>query len=437
MTAEHAIDTLNRSFLRDYPREAAREIERIPSKAVAAALAEQSAAVLAEVWVYLLPDTAEELLALLPDEAAAGLLTALDPARAATLLDRLDSDERDRYLALLDEAVVRDMKHLLDYPADSAGRLMDARVTMLRGEMTAAESLDRLRRASHPGRIRFVFLVDDAGRLEAAVDLQDLALADGDTPLRALARPAAAAVSALEPREEIAQRLEQYRLEELPVVDVHGHLRGVIRSETLLQTLQDETSADLQTMVGVGREERALSPVNLAVRKRLLWMEINLLTAFLAASVVGLFESTIAQFTALAVLLPVVAGQSGNAGAQALAVTMRGLALREIGMRQWLRLLFKELRVGFFNGIVIALTTALGVYVWSGSQGLALVIALAMVLSMSIACAAGAMVPIVLTRLGQDPAQSSSIILTTVTDIAGFFSFLGIATLLAALLVAG
>jgi magnesium transporter len=437
MTAEHAIDTLNRSFLRDYPREAAREIETLAAESVAPTLAEQPAAVLAGVWEHLLPETAEELLLRLPDTVATELLTALDPARVAALLDRLEQEERERYLGALDGPVAQEVRQLLEYPVDSAGRLMDARVTALRGEMTAAEALDRLRRTRRPGRVRFVFLVDEEGRLEAAVDLQDLALADGDAPLRALAQPAAAAVSALQPREEIAARLEQFRLEELPVVDAHGHLLGVIRSEILLQTLQDETSADLQAMVGVGREERALSPVNLAVRKRLLWMEINLVTAFLAASVVGLFESTIAQFTALAVLLPVVAGQSGNAGAQALAVTMRGLALREIGMRQWLRLLFKELRVGLFNGIVIALTTALGVYVWSGSEGLALVIALAMVLSMSIACAAGAMVPIVLTRLGQDPAQSSSIILTTVTDIAGFFSFLGIATLLAALLVAG
>lgn len=437
MTVEHAVDTLNRSFLRDYPREAAREIEALSPGEVAPALSEQPAAVLAAVWKYLLPDTAEALLSRLPDTAVAALLTTLDPARVAALLDRLESAERERYLDLLDEPVTREVRQLLEYPADSAGRLMDARVTVLRGEMTAAEALDRLRQARHPGRIRFVFLVDEDGRLEAAVDLQDLALADGDTPLRALARPATATVLALEPREEIAQRLERFRSEELPVVNPHGHLLGVIRSEVLLQTLQDETSADLQAMVGVGREERALSPVNLAVRKRLLWMEINLVTAFLAASVVGLFESTIAQFTALAVLLPVVAGQSGNAGAQALAVTMRGLALREIGMRQWLRLFFKELRVGMFNGVVIALTTALCVYLWSGSEGLALVIALAMVVSMSIACVAGAMVPMVLTRLGQDPAQSSSIILTTVTDVAGFFSFLGIATLLAALLVAG
>ena len=160
------------------------------------------------------------------------------------------------------------------------------------------------------------------------------------------------------------------------------------------------------------------------------WLQINLLTAFLAASVVSIFENTIAQFTALAILLPVVAGQSGNAGAQALAVTMRGLALREITIRHWLIVMFKEVRVGFLNGLCIALTCGIGVFIWSGSLGLVVVISVSMVLAMVAAGFAGAVVPIVLVRLGQDPAQSSSIILTTVTDVAGFFSFLGIATLL-------
>ena len=187
-------------------------------------------------------------------------------------------------------------------------------------------------------------------------------------------------------------------------------------------------------MVGAGREERALSEAQFAIKKRLPWLEINLATAFLAASVVGLFEGTIAKFTALAVLMPVVAGQSGNTGAQSLAVTMRGLALREISTRHWFRVLFKEIKVGLINGIAIAATTGVGVLLWSRSTGLALVIVIAMVASMVIASIAGSLIPIALTRLGQDPAQSSSIILTTITDVAGFMSFLGIATLLSSLL---
>lgn len=164
------------------------------------------------------------------------------------------------------------------------------------------------------------------------------------------------------------------------------------------------------------------------------WLQINLLTAFLAASIVAVFEGTIAKYTALAVLLPVVAGQSGNAGAQALAVTMRGLALREIRIGQWKKVATKEIITGFWNGIAIAITCGIGVYLWSGQIGLVIVIASSMIIAMVMAGMAGALVPIVLKRLGQDPAVASSIILTTVTDIAGFLSFLGIATMLSGML---
>jgi len=187
-------------------------------------------------------------------------------------------------------------------------------------------------------------------------------------------------------------------------------------------------------MVGASADERALSTAMFSVRRRLPWLHINLLTAFLAAAVVGAFENLIAQFTALAILLPVVAGQSGNAGSQALAVTMRGLALREIGLREWRRVLSKEIRVGLVDGAALAVTCGLAVFVWSRSLGLALVIAVAMVLSMVAAGISGALVPILLTRLGQDPATASSIILTTVTDVSGFISFLGTATLLSFML---
>jgi magnesium transporter len=218
------------------------------------------------------------------------------------------------------------------------------------------------------------------------------------------------------------------------VVDLNGQLIGIIHYDALMEAVREESSVDMLTMVGASRDERALSPVSFVVSKRLPWLSINLLTAFLAASVVGLFEATIAKFTALAVLLPVVAGQSGNTGAQALAVTMRGLALREIGTSQWMKVARKEVGASFINGIAIALLTSLGVFFWSSSTGLALVIGSSMVIAMVAAALAGVIVPIVLASMGQDPAQSSSIILTTVTDIVGFFAFLGIATLLAGML---
>ncbi|HXV84374.1 MAG TPA: magnesium transporter, partial [Candidatus Binatia bacterium] len=321
------------------------------------------------------------------------------------------------------------------YPPDSAGHMMDPRATTFRPDATAREALGRIR-ARRQRRIYDIYLVDGEGRLVGAVALQELALAAPSQRLEELVRGTPASVHAMAGREEVVDLLTRLKLPSLPVVDVEGRLIGVIRHEALITAAEEEASADIQTMVGVSKEERALSNVSFAVRKRLPWLQINLVTAFLAAAVVGLFEGIIARFTALAVLLPVVAGQSGNTGAQALAVTMRGLALREIRPRHWLRISVKEANVALLNGLAVALTTSLGVYVWSRSVGLALVIGLSMVISMVAAGLSGAAVPMILIALGQDPAQSSSIILTTVTDVVGFFSFLGIATLLAGMLQA-
>lgn len=305
---------------------------------------------------------------------------------------------------------------------------MDPRVLLLRPDTTVKETLDRIRTLRRRG-MRMLFIVDNNNHLLGQVDIQDVAMATGNTQLEAIQRPVRAVVNAIAPREDVVELLERYRLTDLPVIDADERLIGVVRYKNLMAAAEDEATVAMQTMVGVSKDERALSRVSFAVRKRLPWLEINLLTAFLAASVVGLFESTIASYTALAVLLPVVAGQSGNTGAQALAVTMRGLALREIRVRHWPRVVFKEMSTAFWNGIAIAATTSLGVWVWSGSIGLAAVIGSSMILSMVIAGISGAAIPLILTAIKQDPAQSSSIVLTTVTDVAGFFSFLGIATL--------
>ena len=310
---------------------------------------------------------------------------------------------------------------------------MDPRARLFRETSTVAEVLARLREDRRPGRVGFS-VVDSDNRLVGRVDMQDLALAEPGEIVGDLVQAVEAVVEPMATREEVGEILEEHRLSDLAVVDLDGRLLGVIRHAAMVEAEKERASVGIQTMVGVSRDERATSSVSFAVRKRLPWLQINLVTAFIAAAVVALFENTIAQYTALAVLLPVVAGQSGNTGAQALAVTMRGLALREIRAAQWPRVVFKETNVGFWNGVVVALTTSVGVLVWSGSYGLALIIAASMVLPMLIAGVAGAAIPIVLTVLGQDPAQSSSIVLTTITDVTGFFSFLGIATLLAGMI---
>ena len=431
--AAAAIDALNRRFLTDYPREAARHLEELPTTKAAEVLAQQPVHVIVPVWQHLSQDTEERLLAAVSDKLRSALLSELDPAPSAMLLNRIDPEIRAQYMAPLNPEIAKELDELMHYPPDSAGQLMDPRVIAFRADMGAREALTRLRR-SKARALREIYVTDEEGRLSGRVEMQDLALAEPNQRLADISRRIASAVQNLTPREEVVEILEQYKQPVLPVIDVNGRLVGVIHQAGLLTALQEETSLDIQTMVGASKDERALSKVPFAVIKRLPWLQINLLTAFLAAGVVGLFESTIAKFTALAVLMPVVAGQSGNAGAQALAVTMRGLALREISVRHWLRVVWKEVNVGLLNGLAIALTTGVAVFFWSKSFGLSLVIGISMVLSMIAAGFSGAIIPIALTRMGQDPAQSSTIVLTTVTDVVGFLSFLGIATLMAQML---
>jgi len=428
-----AFSALNRRFLLDYPSEAARALEPMVPAEAAAIVAEHPLHAVVGIWPYLSMDVAEELLRALPERPARGLLTELEPAQAVALLSRLSEQERAARLVLLDPTVRAELETLLRHEADSAGAIMDPRVVGFRGSMTVGEAESRLR-ARRLARLHELYVTDELQRLEARVELHDLATADPKQTLAAIARPLLTAVQAVTTRDEVVEKLEEHKLASLPVVDHDGRLIGVIHHENLVSALAQEASLDIQTMVGASRDERALSGVWFSVRKRLGWLHINLLTAFLASAVVGLFEGTIAKFTALAVLMPIVAGQSGNAGAQALAVTMRGLTIREIGARHWLRVAWKEMRTGFINGAAIALTTSFGVWLWSRSTGLAVVIASAMIIAMVAAGLAGAVIPILLARFGQDPAQSSSIVLTTVTDVVGFFSFLGIATLLASLL---
>ena len=427
------VQKLNRSFSRRYPGEVAQLIEPLPYEEAAALLKSLNIRELILVWEQLPTNSQDNILKNFSDETIRLLLTRLEPSQSANTLYRLDEQTRTAYLSLLDKAISDELSVIIGYSPDTAGRLMDPRIFPFRGEMTVEEAQQRLRKHK-PKALRELYLINDETKLTGKVDIQNLVIAEPEQLLSDLSSKTVISIQDIAPREEVLEKIEKRKLVSLPVVDFEGRFIGVIRAQALMSAVQEETSLDIQTMVGVSKDENALSAVSFSVTKRLPWLHINLATAFLAASVVGLFQGTIEKFTALAVLLPVVAGQSGNAGAQALAVTMRALALREISLRHWPKVVFKEINVGFFNGVAIASTTALGVFVWSRSYGLALVIGTSMIISMIAAGFSGAIIPITLKRLGQDPAQSSSIILTTVTDVVGFMSFLGIATILSFML---
>ena len=427
---------LARTFVREYPDQATRHLDDLPVAEISRLVRAEPLRHAVPVMERLEPNLAAEVLGRMPADVQASMVGAMDPMRAIPVLNWINDAARDTLIGALDPALARELRIMADYPVETAGRLMDPRVLAFKPGTTVRQALARLRAVHAKATaqpVSDVFFTDAERRLTGTVSVQQLVFAEPNASLETLVRPAAA-VQAIDPQDEIVEHFKQARVTSLPVVDFEGRLLGVIRYDTLAQTAQEDVAADMLSMVGASRQERALSPVSFAVKKRLPWLEINLATAFLAASVVGIFKGTIARFTQLAVLLPVVAGQAGNTGAQALAVTMRGLAMREIRMGQWPSVVRKEAGVALVNGIAVSLTTAGGVWLWSRSTGLALVIGISMVLSMVAAGVAGVLVPTALTMVGQDPAQSSSIILTTVTDIVGFASFLGIATMLSGML---
>lgn len=312
---------------------------------------------------------------------------------------------------------------------------MSGVATTLRKELSVEEAIGSIRSLGQKQPLFYIYVTDEKNRLEGVLAMRDLVLADPRTRLEAVMTKDVMSVPANLDREEVIKLAAQSRYLAIPVVDSQKRLLGIIHSGDLIEAAEEEASEDMQKMVGAGGDEEVFSPFLFSLRKRLPWLQFNLVTAFLAAAVVGLFENTIARITALAVFLPVVAGQGGNTGAQTLAVVIRGMALGQVKRTLAWRVITKEAWLGVVNGVSVGLVTALVGFWWEKNPYFGLVIGLAMVVNMAAACIAGAGIPLLMKAFGWDPAQSSSIILTTVTDILGFFSFLGLATIFQHLLV--
>jgi magnesium transporter len=298
------------------------------------------------------------------------------------------------------------------------------------------EAIDKIRLlAKKRFPLSYVYVVDEEMHLIGVLNMRDLMLAAPDSALETIIRKDVFTLHCFTDRQEAANELAKRKYFAAPVVDGENHILGVIKAERMLQKVQDDVTEDIQRMVGVGADERVFSTISYSLKKRLPWLHINLATAFLAAAVVALFEGVIAKLTILAVFLPVVAGQGGNAGAQSLAVVMRGIVMREIPKDKILGLIVKEGKLGAINGVVIGAVTAMVAWVWYGNPYLGVVIGLGMLFNLIFAGLSGAAIPLLMKKLGIDPAQSSSIILTTVTDVMGFLAFLGFAVIFQNLLV--
>jgi magnesium transporter len=427
--ARSALESLFRTYASEHPVDAARALEALAATEAAALVRRLPPKTAGAVLERLEPDTAADLLSALGPEVTRELLAPMESRHAAAILHHLEDAARDAALSGLGAEDARRIRALLQYPSDTAGGLMKTRIATIRFDLTASQAISALRRAPRTS-LFYLYVTDREGKLEGVINVRELLLASPRDPIAPLVNREVVTVPATMSRDQLADLLRERRLVALPVVDSEGYLLGVVKSDEIMELIEQEAFGDLQKMVGAGEDERALSPVGLVVRKRLPWLYVNLATAFLAAAVVGLFEGAIEKVTALAVLLPVVAGQGGNTGAQSLAVVMRGMALRELLPGSTRRLLLKETAAALCNGVAVAIGTGLAVFLWDGRFALVVIIGMAMVVNMTAAGLAGAVIPLALRALGRDPAQSSSIFLTTVTDIIGFAAFLGFATLL-------
>lgn len=400
--------------------EAQQELRDLPPSEGAAVLAEIDAEARPAVLENLAPREIANLLQELPHNEAVDIISSLPPEVQPQVLDQLPTEDRQRVSAML------------NYPPESAGGIMSDQFFALREEMTIGEA-QRLLQGHEDQReaeqVAYMYVVDEADRLKGILSIHDLVFRQPHRRISEIMKSEVKHVWVDDDQEKIAQLFDHYHYMALPVLDRNGRLLGIVQANQLLEVLRQEATEDMQLMVGLTGEERTLSPWKLSMRRRLPWLCINLGTAFLAASVVGLFEETIAAWTALAIFLPIVAGQGGNAGAQTLTVIIRDMALGEISKGDGRKALLKESFLGLVNGIVIGIIVGLISYAWKGSFLLGAVVAVAMVLNMVAAGVSGVLVPYTLRALKIDPALASSIIMTTVTDVAGFFFFLGLAAL--------
>jgi magnesium transporter len=429
----NALELLLRSLAERHPEDTARALEALAPAEASRLLARLPARTVGQVIERLAPHAAGRILPGLGSERTHRLLAQVTPRQAAAILQHLEAGAREAALAQMPGDAAQKLRDLLAWPAQSAGGMMDPQVSAVSIDLGVGEAITALRKA--PRRtLYYLYVTGRDGKLAGVLNMRELLLAGPRDRIEDLVHRDVVAVAASADREEVAELMRGRGFIALPVVDAERRLLGVVKHDDVLEAVEQEAFEDVQKMVGAGADERALSPVSIVVRKRLPWLYVNLATAFAAAAVVGLFEGTIERVTALAVLMPIVAGQGGNTGAQALAVMIRGLALRELGPGAARRVVAKELAAGLVNGLAVAAVTAAAVWLWDGRASLALVIGLAMVVNMAAAGLFGAVIPLVLAALGRDPAQSSSIFLTTVTDCVGFAAFLGFASLFLPLL---
>ena len=369
---------------------------------------------------------AEDTLAALEPEHAAEIVEEMADDDAADILQELEPEEQERILSEVEDRA--DVDRLLAYDEESAGGLMTTHLVTVRDAATAGEAIEEIRRQAEEAEGFYqVFVVDDEGHLKGLLPLKELVTSPVNRPVREFMEAADISVTPDRDQEDVARLMARYNLPSVPVVDAGGKLLGRVTFDDVIDVVEAETTEDLLQFGGVSADEELGARWTGAVKSRLPWLYVNLLTAFAAASVVLVFSNAIQQLKWLAVFMPVIAGMGGNAGTQALAVSVRRIALGQVPAGSEGRIVGKEMLVGLVNGFSNALVAGAIGWLAAGPQ-FGAVVALAMTANLAVAGFAGAFVPLLLERLKIDPAIASSIFVTTFTDMCGFFLLLGLAT---------
>jgi len=364
----------------------------------------------------------------LPNEQIAQAVQQLDSDDAVYILEDLDPEDQDEILAQLPFTERVRLRRSLSYPEETAGRRMQTEFVAVPPFWTVGQTIDYMREARElPDSFAQIFVIDPTFRLVGAVDLDRILRTKRAVKVEEIMRETRHAIPATMDQEEAAQIFEQYDLLSAAVVDENERLVGVLTIDDVVDVITQEAEEDLMRLGGVGDEELSDS-VFATSRSRVPWLLVNLVTAFFAASIISLFDHTIQSIVALAILMPIVAGMGGNAGSQTMTVTVRALATGSLGLHNASRIIRREIGVGLINGIIFASLIGTVAGLWFQSPTIGGIIACAMVVNMFTAALAGILIPMLLDRFGADPAVASAVFLTTITDVVGFFAFLGLAT---------
>lgn len=388
------------------------------------------------------PDTAALCIENMPSNFAAPILEHLIPEPASSLFHKISHhtvanilrhfSEKSVKIVLpnLDHELAKIISEILTYPPESAGRMMQTDFLVFHKDTKVRDVINRLRNlAKKQVPTTYCYVTREENKLLGVLNMHDLVISQPDVLIENIMRTDVVKVSPFTNKEELISIFGDKHYMMIPVVDENSRIIGVVNTKDLIETTEDEATKDIQILFGASADEKVNSPINFKIKKRLPWLNINLLTAFIAAAVVAFFEDMISKIAVLAVFLPIIAGQGGNAGIQSLSVIIRGLVMREIKPGDALKPILTETAAGFINGVIIGLITAAAAWIWKKNAYLGLVVGIAMVVNMIAAGLAGAFIPITMKKMGFDPAHSSGIFLTTVTDVVGFFSFLGLAYL--------